>query len=245
MSKIERVVKTITGYHKESDKKSATHVILGIDEYDNLQMELYNFKKEKEIIIKKANNEIRQCIAQKDEHVKDIVGQARKRIESLQNDFKKANNEITRVNGLNANLKRICKERANAKRGIKPKKEHHGYLIIDRQQYSYILNFKDKKKNRSFPCWKVRVQSPYDSSIPYEIVQKEINNDLIKLYGFLLNINHVYSNGTLENLRFDEFNNLWQNNKNFIFKTLYKSNMKSGFWEVDCFVKNNLIMERE
>lgn len=238
VSKIERVVKTITGYHKESDKKPATHVILSIEEYDNLQMEIYNVKKEKEIIIKKANNEIRQCIAQTDEQVKDIAGQAQKRIESLQNDFKKANNEIIRVNGLNANLKRICKERANAKRGIKPKKDHHGYLIIDRQQYIYILNFKDKKKSRSFPCWKIRFQSPYDSSIPYEIVQKEINNDLINLFGSLLNINHVYPNGTLENLRFDEFNNLWQNNKNFIFKTLYKSNMKSGFWEIEYLYKS-------
>jgi len=36
-----------------------------------------------------------------------------------------------RLTNLNANLIRINKERANAKRGLTPKKEHHGYIVLD------------------------------------------------------------------------------------------------------------------
>jgi len=45
----------------------------------------------------------------------------------------------------------INKERSNAKHVLKPKKEHHGYIVLDSIQRSYNLRWDGKKLiNREF-----------------------------------------------------------------------------------------------
>lgn len=41
---------------------------------------------------------------------------------------------------------RRSKERVNSKRGLKPKKTHHGYMVLDSQQYTYIFRYWVGKK---------------------------------------------------------------------------------------------------
>lgn len=235
---MERVFKNIMGYQKETKTKKATHVALTIEEYDELQEEIRNANNEKEKSIKELTGKIRQYVAQSDKQMFEIKEKAEKRVNTLQNELNISSNEITRLEDLNANLKRICKERANSKRNLIPKKEHHGYMVLDSQQYTYNFHLGDKKTVYTVPCWKVRIQSFYDSSIPYETVVNELSNDLMNTYGSTLNIQSLYPNGSLERKSATELKKLWENDKNFIFKTSYRSNMKTGFWEVEYLIKS-------
>lgn len=228
---MERVFKNIVGYHKETEAKEATHVILTIDEYNNLQEEIRKTNVEKNKTIEDANGKIRQYVAQNEKQIAEIQATAEKRVNELQNDLNGAKNEIARLEDLNVNLKRICRERANSKRKLTPKKEHSGYMVLDSQQHTY------KFHSDTLPCWKVRIQSFYDSSIPFKTVLKEFSKELITTYGSTLNIQSLYSNGALEKKSAAEIKKLWESDKNFIFKTSYRANMKSGFWEVEYLIK--------
>lgn len=235
-----RVYKGLTGYSKETEKKPATHVILTVEEYDKLLRDISNAQEETRITARNSRIEISQNKEQTDKLIKQEREEAQKRIEAVQSDFNRAKAEIHRLNDLNANMLRIAKERANSKRGLKPKKTHHGYMVLDSQQYNYTFRYWVQGKGYSdeFPCWKVRIQSPYDSSIPYETITKNITNDLVKIFGSSLGISSIYSD--LSKFNAKQVKELWENEKNFIFKTSYKANIKSGLWEIEYLVKSSI-----
>lgn len=236
---MERVYKTFTGgYSKEKDGKEATHVILTVEEYNKLIRDLRDAQNDKRRAEDKAERDIRDYKAKANNIIREEREANQKSLEALESDLKGARVEIDRLNDLNANLNRIMRERANAKRGLKPKKEHHGYLVIDSQQYKYT--HWSKGKSLDLNCWKVRIQSPYDSSIPYDTIVKDITNDLIELIGSELGLKKSF--GDLKKFSYNEVQELWENDFNFIFRTSYKSNVKGGFWEVEYLVKSSIIV---
>lgn len=241
---MERVYKGMMGWKTENDRNSATHVILSLDEYKALQNQITRLQYK----LDKNLSEYKQAIEKErqnaNESIESIKKQAQERIKSIQRDLDSAKVEIDRLNDLNANLKRIMRERANAKRGLRPKKVHHGYMVLDSQQYNYIFRHwvRGKATSDNYPCWKVRIQSPYDSSIPYSTVVKDIQNDLIKVFGASLDVQSVTN---VENLSYDDFKKMWDSDKNFIFKTSYKANIRSGFWEVEYLVKSSITIPED
>lgn len=236
---MERVYKTFTGgYSKEKDGKEATHVILTVEEYNKLTRDLRDAQSDKRRAEDKAERDIRDYKAKANNIIREEREANQKSLEALESDLKGARVEIDRLNDLNANLNRIMRERANAKRGLKPKKEHHGYLVIDSQQYKYT--HWTKGNSLDLNCWKVRIQSPYDSSIPYDTIVKDIRNDLYKLFGSSLGLKSNYDD--LKKFSYKEVQELWESNNNFIFRTSYKSNVKGGFWEVEYLVKSSIIV---
>lgn len=232
---MERVHKGIAGYGKETEKRPATHVILTVEEYNKLLMNIRNAEYKTEQTIQKARSEVASYKKQADNLISQEKEEAQKRIEAIQSDFNKAGAEIHRLIDLNSNLLRISKERANSKRGLKPKKVHHGYMVIDSQQYTYIHNVKGN--TTKLPCWKVRIQTPYDSSIPYNTITKEILNDLRTVFGSSLGISQIIDISTKSN---EDFNKSWAGDRNLIFKTSYKANNKTGLWEVEYLVKSDI-----
>ena len=101
---------------------------------------------------------------------------------------------------LNGNLIRIIRERANAIRGIVPKKKHDGYLVLSSRQwnerYNHELTLEEYKKKpeefrrwHQFPytehltakVWKTVIQKPYDDSLPLSKVC-----DLVEHYDFFV-----------------------------------------------------------
>lgn len=236
---MERVYKNFTGgYSKEKDGKEATHVILTVDEYNKLIKDLRMAQNDKIKAEDKAERDISDYKAKANNIISKEREANQKSLEALESDLKGTRIEIDRLNDLNANLSRIMRERANAKRGLKPKKEHHGYLVIDSQQYKYT--YWTKGNSLDLDCWKVRIQTPYDSSIPYDTIFKDIRNDLHNLIGSALGLKRVYKD--LKTLNLKEIQDLWQNDFNFVFRTSYKSNVKSGFWEVEYLVKSSIIV---
>ncbi len=241
---MERVYKGMMGYKPENEKNKATHVILSVDEHNALQREITNLEYKLNNNLKSYKQEIEKERQKANESVESIKKQAIERINSIQSDLDSAKVEIDRLNDLNANLKRIMRERANAKRGLKPKKVHHGYMVLDSQQYNYIFRYyvRGRANSDNFPCWRVRIQSPYDSSIPYNTIVKDIRNDLIKVFGASLDVQSVMS---VDDKSYDDFKKDWESDKNFIFRTSYKANIRSGFWEVEYLVKSSITVPED
>lgn len=92
------------------------------------------------------------------------------------------------------NLVRIYKERANADRGLTPKKEHKGYVVMSSTETprSFMLDgyYKDgrksgKKTQYSYNLWATTVQTPYSIDISFEEVVRLILQDMEWLAGAL------------------------------------------------------------
>ena len=241
---MERVIKTFTGYGKVKINKPATHIVLTIEEFEKLNNEIQDTENE---IIKAqeiSKNKVEEIKKTTDKIILDEKENARKIIEAFQNDFNNAKNEIDRLNNLNSNLIRICKERANSKRKLIPKKTHSGYLILETKEHNNVFRWNGTKLvTESLPCWKTIIQSPYDCSIPYEVIEKNIYTDLVNFIGANLGLKYVYFDAS--KLKKKELIEEWNNSDNFIFKTSYKANNKSGFWEIEYLTKLNVDMSKE
>lgn len=241
---MERAVKTFTGYGKVKINKPATHIVLTIEEFEKLSSEIQDAKNEIRKVQEISKNEVEEVKKNIDKIILDEKENARKIVEAFQNDFNNAKSEIDRLNKLNSNLIRICKERANSKRKLIPKKTHSGYLILETKEHNNIFRWNGAKLvTERLPCWKTTIQSPYDCSIPYEVINKNIYNDLVNFIGSSLGLNYVYFD--VSKLKKNELIEVWNNNDNFIFKTSYKANNKSGFWEIEYLTKLNVNMHKE
>lgn len=241
---MERVVKSFTGYSKEKLDKPATHIIMTVYEYEEMKKDLRYAQNEAREIKEKSEAEIEMYKLKTNKIVSDEKENAKKVVEAFQNEFNKAKNEIDRLNDLNNNILRINKEYANSKRGLKPKKIHSGYVVLDSEQYTY--NFRYWSNGRfltsAYDCWKVRIQSPYNPSIKYTTISETIQNDLFKVFGYNLGIEYLTN---VEKLSLGEFDKKYKEDRNFIFKTWYKANNKNGFWEVVYLVKDEINLNSE
>ncbi|MDS0528553.1 hypothetical protein NNC19_23040 [Clostridium sp. SHJSY1] len=241
---MERVVKSFTGYSKEKLDKPATHIIMTVYEYEEMKRDLLYAQNEAREIKEKSKVEIEMYKLKTNKIVSDEKENAKKVVEAFQSEFNKAKNEINRLNDLNANILRINKEYANSKRGLKPKKAHSGYVVLDSEQYKY--NFRHWASGRfltkAYDCWKVRIQSPYNSSIKYTTISETIQSDLFKVFGYNLGIEYLTN---VDDLSLGEFDEKYKENRNFIFKTWYRSNNKNGFWEVVYLIKNEINLSNE
>lgn len=167
----EFVKKTMIGY-KELDgghsDPECTHVILPVKEYDDLLKEISRAKREtmeeksKAADAQKESEQERQAVIQQYEEV----------IEKWRAAFNKAQAEIASQKGLNENLLRITKERANADRKLKPKKEHTGYVVVVSSEKIY--RYKNRQRMKSVKLWETVIQSPYSIEFPAEQAKKLI-----------------------------------------------------------------------
>lgn len=78
------------------------------------------------------------------------------------------NEELNYQKALNVGLLRIMVERANAKRGIIPKKNHDGYIVV----YSSQVLFKGNI------AWKTIIQTPFDVGLTIDEVSSDILTSL-------------------------------------------------------------------
>ena len=146
--------------------------------------------------------------------------------------------ESAHQRALNVNLLRIAKERANADRKLKPKKEHTGYVVVFSEEIDH--QYKDGNRHvKRVLLWKTVIQSPYVVDFPEAQVRKQILEELLqededghRLIG-RLGINGIYNKGygsMIEDSRWcadpDKYN--------LMIKPKFKANFRDGYWEVIC-----------
>ena len=218
------------------EKGEATHVRMTVEEYDQLISNLNAYKK-------KLSKE--ETAHQKD--VKDINdaavayknkanAEAQAKVDAAEARANAAEAERDRQTNLNANLLRITKERANAKRGLQPKKSHSGYRFTGKIMQTKTISGHDKKEGAIYTdVWTATLETPYDGTIPINQIRDRIFNDLKGTEGILGKLYVKY-------WTYKDSDVIWKGtyaeaiedakDQNYLFDYKFMVNPKSKLWEV-------------
>ena len=167
----EFVKKTMIGY-KELDgghsDPECTHVILTLKEYDGLLREISQAEQKARDEKRKAEEEKRAS----QNREQQTVQKANQVIEKWMKALEKEKAESAYQKGLNENLLRIARERANADRKLKPKKKHSGYVVVVSSEKVY--RYKYNRRLEAVKLWETVIQSPYSVEFPAKQAKKLI-----------------------------------------------------------------------
>lgn len=217
-----------------SSDPECTHVILTLDEYDKLHQRIRAAINDGKRAKDEAAHEAAASAANAEAAVKKIQEDSAQKIAQLQNkvEIERAGKEYQI--GLNQDFKRMARERANADRGIRPKKERSGYVVLSSRQKKYRY-----KKNRNDMAevylWETVIQTPYAVDFTAEQAMTETQELFARdengewLIG-KLGIRGEY-NGKYEEMLADRRCATWTD-YNIIVEKIFNANVKAGYWEV-------------
>lgn len=141
--------------------------------------------------------------------------------------------EIADQHALNANLLRISRERANADRGLRPKKVHTGYVVVTSSEKE-IRYRGGRNKLLTAKVWETVLQSPYSVDFTESQARQLIEEDLLTEKNGLLadvGITLICHGNGYETLT--EVEN-WKEIKilhNALFSRQLRANYRVGYWE--------------
>ena len=143
-----------------------THVILTLGEYDGLKREISSAQQAAKNAEYNADKKIHQIQSEAQSRITD----AEKKIAKNTAEWEKKLAAEQQESALNANLLRITKERANAERGLKPKKEHNGYVVLTSVEKE--SRYKDSfGHSRTITLWETAMETPYTVDFEAEQVR--------------------------------------------------------------------------
>ena len=217
--------------------QECTHVILKLKEYNKLLQEkaraeqkARNTKYNAERAIDKAKREA-ICTAQK------AAEEARQTVADMKEVLAAERAESAHQRALNVNLLRIAKERANADRNLKPKKEHTGYVVVVSEVREY--RYRSGKKWNRVKLRETVIQSHYTVDFSETEVETQIERELfpkndVWLIG-RIGITGRYD-GTYEEMMEDSSVDEELLKRNILLKgqQRLRANFRSGYWEVIC-----------
>ena len=227
--------KAVPGGHSDPE---CTHVILTLKEYDKLLQEKARAEQEARSTKYSAEREIEEAKRAARYTAQKAAEEARQTVAGIESALAAEKADNVHQRALNANLLRIAKERANADRKLKPKKEHTGYVVVFSEEIDH--QYKDGNRHvKRVLLWKTVIQSPYVVDFPEAQVRKQILEELLqededghRLIG-RLGISGIYNKGygsMIEDSRWcaepDKYN--------LMIKPKFKANFRDGYWEVIC-----------
>lgn len=227
-------VKKGTFGYKEEPEHEATHVVMSIAEYNAMQEQMEVLEIEKKMAMEDAKHFLkieRMKFEDKCEQCKLVVDEevemAKKEAADLVKEAQEKGDVYQR---LNANLIRICKERANAERNLRPKKEHTGYVVISSQEKE--IRYQDKRIWKNAVVWETVLQSPYGIEFTEEQARTMITGEVLSNEGgwklgavgisscFMTNFENLVSKCPEE-----------IKTQNIAFNERLRANYKAGYWE--------------
>lgn len=219
--------KTVAGGNSDPE---CTHVILTLDEYNELHQRI------SAAINRENNAKITAINAAKnaEAEIKEIQTEAEQQIEQIEKQLENEREAKLYQMGLNKRLLEISRERANADRKIKPKKQRSGYAVMSSRQKKYRY-----KKNRhdmaEVYLWETVIQTPYVVAFSAEQAMNETQELFARdeqgdmLIG-RLGIAGEYG-GKYEDMISDSRYATWSDYNTIVEKT-YNANAKAGYWEI-------------
>lgn len=215
-----------------------THVILTLKEYDKLLQEKARAEQEARSTKYSAEREIEEAKRAARYTAQKAAEEARQTVADVEEALAAEKAESAHQRALNANLLRIAKERANADRKLKPKKEHTGYLVVFSGEKEH--QFKDgNRRVKRVLLWETVIQSPYVVDFPEVQIRKQILEELLRKdedgYRLIdrLGINGYYGKGYGSMIEDRE----WcaePERFNIMLKPKFRANFRAGYWEVVC-----------
>lgn len=150
-----------------SSDPECTHVILTLDEYDELHQRIRAAINDGKRAKDEAARAAAASAANAEKAVKKIQDEAAQEIAQLKKKVETERAGKEYQIGLNQDFKRIARERANADRGIKPKKERSGYVVLSSRQKKY--RYKENRHDvAEVYLWETVIQTPYVVSFTAE-----------------------------------------------------------------------------
>ena len=215
-----------------------THVILKLKEYEKLLQEQTRAEQEARSAKYSAERAIEEAKRDARYTAQKAAEEARKMVAGMEYALAAERAESAHQRALNANLLRIAKERANADRKLKPKKEHTGYLVVFSGEKEH--QFKDgNRRVKRVLLWETVIQSPYVVDFPEVQIRKQILEELLRKdedgYRLIdrLGINGYYGKGYGSMIEDRE----WcaePERFNIMLKPKFRANFRAGYWEVVC-----------
>lgn len=234
----EFVKKTMMGYKEVPGgytDQECSHIILTKKEYDQQLREISAAKQEALNARYNADREIQEARNYAKNQIAAAESAASKKVADLERALAAEQKESALQRGLNANLIRIAKERANADRKLKPKKEHTGYVVVASMEKEH--RYKDGNRRwRSVMLWETVLETPYAVDLEVaevrrliqELFQKdEAGNWLIQRIG----INGNYPKGYAEMIDDKDWREDYRQ-YNVMLERRLKANYRTGFWEI-------------
>lgn len=276
--------KTLTGYKKVdggASEPDAEYYIETAEEHEESLQRVRDAQdmayranesaeREKKAVADRADRQFRQYAAQVEadaekrvQKAETVVAERDERISSLKEEIEELETQLRNAKHLYRNMQRIMKERANQTRGIRPKKEHDGYVVLESRQWSEryteeVWDTKDHKErydndkdrrtalkngylridHKTADVWKSIIQTPYNSSLPINQIRDRIEEE----------IGDVLDDINVEEQVIPEYNGAYYNfgtneegyERNGMYRWKYRANYRSGLWELEIFTTKSL-----
>ena len=235
----EFVKKTMMGYKEVPGGASdpeCTHVILKEKEYEQQLRKISVAEQEARNTKNDADREIRQVRSDAQSRVSAAEAEADQRVKALEQELAEAQKEAEYQRGLNANLLRISKERANADRKLKPKKEHTGYFVVVTNEKDYRFKV-SRHQWAQVRIWETTLQSPYPVDFTEQQARKQIWGDLFDAERddnllYKVGIAHSFGKPYEELIEIEGWATKYKT-KNIALRSELKlrANFRAGYWE--------------
>jgi hypothetical protein len=276
--------KTALGFMSEAedpDDPEVTEVRMTADEFQRLREQIARFRKEAEVARSDAarqevdarrriDREFTDHKRKVDAQADSIVAEARREvevcelvIESQKEQLEKVKAELRNEKSLNTNLVRIMRERANQARGIRPKKNHDGYIVLGSRQWTekYMEEVWDSEEHaekygngeyhghaikqgylrlekKMVNTWRSIIQTPYSASLPVEPVRARVKKEIGKVSADIGVEYHIdeTNKDNCYNWQIPDYEEC----ANMLYRAQYSANYKTGFWELTIYTTKSL-----
>ncbi len=212
-----------------------THVILSGKEYTQLCRERDTAVNQSRSTKLEADKDIKRAREDAQRKVQQAETDAQQKIAAVEQELLEAQTEITYQRDLNANLLRIARERANADRKLKPKKDHTGYVVVVTEDKEY--RYRDGKKWKKIKLKETVLQSHYSVDFSEEEARIQIERELFPEGGDWLiariGITGRYGSSyedMIENTSLSE--DFLERNILLAGQQRLRANFRSGYWEL-------------
>lgn len=222
----------IGGYSiwKDGDEKhEPTHKILTNEEYLKLISQIKSLERQLSEEQTAHTSDVNTVKKQAQAYKQRVDQEAQEKVDEALKQVTAAKEEAKYQTELNTTLLEISKNRANADRRLKPKKEHSGYLVVSSTEKPH--KYKDGSYMKEIAIWETVIQTPYNVDFSEAQARKQIKNDLFKendswLIG-KIGINATWGNGMAKLLKDEEYREY-----NCKIGEHVRANFKAGYWEV-------------
>ena len=225
--------KPLPGGHSDPE---CTHVILTLQEYDQLLREKSMAEQEARAARDQAAREVAAADRRASQEAYRAAQEAQEKVEAIRGELEAERAESAHQRELNANLLRISRERANADRKLKPKKEHTGYLVMISGEKE--LRYKDGNRNlKKALLWETVIQSPYSIEFTEKQARRQIMEELLRKDD---ESRSLLSQIGIEGLYNKSYGSLLHDRAycqeperfNIMLKPKFRANFRAGYWEV-------------
>ena len=212
-----------------------SHVILTLEEYENLCQERDKAKQERQAAQMRAEDEVKRSMDWGRDRVKQAEDKAKAALDEVKQQLAIAQEDAEHQRELNENLLRICRERANSDRKLKPKKKHSGFIVMSSAEREY--RYKAGKELKAAKLWETKLQSPYSVDFTDGQARQLIIEGLLQ----------EDENGLcpmeklgIENMYLDKYEELLQDSdlaaqaasQNIMTNVRLRADHRAGYWEV-------------